>query len=146
MIITIQIIVVHLKVRYLISSLYWKKYSNKKLILIKKLLIEWQYLNIYFLVGYFLSLLGYIVVCLIPSTSYDLINTFIMQSLILGDDLYWSYFMIFSSPSLLFFMLLTAVTAIIPDLVLKTKENLDVSKLIKRLKQNINDNVTSLKV
>jgi hypothetical protein len=99
-----------------------------------KLLIEWQYLNIYFLVGYALSLLGYIVVCLIPSISYDLINTFIIQSLILGDDLYWSYFMIFSSPALWFYMLLTAVTAVIPDLVLKAKENWDVSKLTREVK------------
>lgn len=99
-----------------------------------KLLIEWQYLNIYFLVGYALSLLGYIVVCLIPSVSYDLINTFIIQSLILGDDLYWSYFMIFSSPALWFYMLLTAVTAVIPDLVLKAKENWDVSKLTREVK------------
>lgn len=65
MVITIVVVIVHVKV---IKNIPLKNEILFNIKFIIKLLIEWQYLNYWATIGNSLSLLGFLVVCLIPSS------------------------------------------------------------------------------
>lgn len=89
-----------------------------------KLITEWHFITWFTLLGYILSLFGFIVTCLLP-------NSFIMPlfltSITDGQNLFWIFYDLFSCGSVWFLIILIVVTAILPDIIIKIIENLRVS-------------------
>lgn len=94
------------------------------LIVHAKLITEWHFITWFTLLGYVLSILGFVFTCLVP-------NSFIMPSFltVLTDDqnLFWIFYNLFSSGSIWFLMIIIVTTAILPDIIIKIIENLRVS-------------------
>lgn len=51
-----------------------------------------------------------------------------------NQNLFWNYYTLLSSPSVLLNLIVCTVTAILPDLILKVKENSNVEKLTEKLR------------
>lgn len=103
------------------------------LIVHAKLLTEWHFITWFTLFGYFLSILGFVVTCLVP-------NSFIMPSFltVITDDqnLFWIFYDLFSSGSIWFLMIIIVTTAILPDIIIKIIENLRVSIFLYKENEN----------
>jgi len=96
-----------------------------------KLLIEWNYKTYFLLIGYSLSILGYILMCLVP-------NSFIIPSFLSTftdyQSLYWTYYNLLSNASVWFCLLLSIITAHLPDFILKVSENLKDTERIRKIR------------
>lgn len=102
-----------------------------------KLLTEWQYKSIFLLVGYFMSLVGYVIFALIP-------NSFVMPefSVSLTDSqtqAYWVYYNLFSHLSAWFNIVLVLVTAMLPDIIFLVITNLKETHNINKLRNQEED-------
>ena len=85
-----------------------------------KLLVEWRSLNLFTFVSFSLSLLGFVVICIV-------LNSFIMRFPVTvvteGQSYFWSIYQIFSYPTVWLCFFLSAAIAIIPDIFIKIIEN-----------------------
>jgi len=53
-----------------------------------------------------------------------------------GQNIFWTFFDLFSKKSIWLLLILQVITAILPDLVIKTYENKRDSELVKKAKKN----------
>lgn len=111
-----------------------------------KLLTEWQYKSYFLVIGYLMSLLGYIVFVLVPNSF--ILPVFLASLLDTQSWTYWIYWELFSHLSVWFNIALVIVTAMLPDIVIliiyKIREDKKVTKAKEReleLLETVNKNV-----
>ncbi|CAF0707238.1 unnamed protein product [Brachionus calyciflorus] len=95
-----------------------------------KLLLEWQYKSYFILVGFGLSLFFYFIFCFI-------LNSFIMpppiDGLTDGQTIYWIYNYMYGTGPFWFYILLSTVTSLIPDVIFKIIDNIIEKKVTRAL-------------
>lgn len=103
-----------------------------------KLFIEWQYKSLFMVVGYLMSIFGYVLLAIV-------INAITVPSLFQSFtdymSLYWIYFSLYSNGPVWFLLFLEIIVAIIPDLIIKILENLRDVELIRKEKENEQDRI-----
>lgn len=90
-----------------------------------KLLLEWNYFTLLAALGFLISFLAFLVCCILP-------NSFIMpplfQPLTEDQSLYFAFFDLLSQPSVWFCIVVSVIAALLPDIIVKTIENITERK------------------
>ncbi|RNA25283.1 putative phospholipid-transporting ATPase IH [Brachionus plicatilis] len=97
-----------------------------------KLLLEWHYKSYFILVGFGLSLFFYFLFCFILNS---FIVPFPLTIITENQTIYWIYNFMYTKGPFWFYIFLSTVVSLIPDIIFKIIENILQMNTVKRLKQ-----------
>ncbi|CAF0782460.1 unnamed protein product [Brachionus calyciflorus] len=100
-----------------------------------KLFIEWKAINLFAFTSYFMSLLAFVIYCIIPNS---FIIPYPLTAFTENQSLYWVFYKILSYPSIWLCIFLSSSIALIPDILIHIFEN-----VFEEYKEKLNDKMAN---